>query len=323
MNRSLKDLPGLLIDARGTLLPVVVSAAVGSVLALALHEMHAALAIIGGAVVGAIGGACFGPRAPASFRSSSTDARIRELEGELASERTLSAAFKRQVAEREEEMQRVVGDLDMNRSVMEEQASQSIELAEELAEQKMEIERNKRHSDYLANHDLLTGLPNRRAFQDELKRRVELAPADGRAIGLFFIDLDRFKEVNDTLGHDAGDDLLRKVASILGGAMRDGDFGARLGGDEFAAIIEIAGVRDRQAAINLAERLRHALQIPVSSPKGDITVGATIGIALHPHDASGAAELLHVADQVMYAGKRRGRNRVVTVECLEEWKTAR
>ncbi|HEY3149587.1 MAG TPA: GGDEF domain-containing protein, partial [Dongiaceae bacterium] len=113
-----------------------------------------------------------------------------------------------------------------------------------------------------------------------------------------------------------GDDLLKTVSSILDAAMRDDDFAARLGGDEFAAIVEISAEHGRKAAFNVAERLRLGLQIPIPSPKGEIAVGATIGVALYPQDSAGAAELLHAADQVMYAGKRRGRNRVVTTEGL-------
>ncbi len=134
--------------------------------------------------------------------------------------------------------------------------------------------------------------------------------------GLLFVDLDKFKEVNDTLGHEAGDDLLKTVASKLSEALRERDFGARLGGDEFAAIVEIPNTLSRETVFKIAERLRLSLQIPIPSPKGEIAVGATIGVALYPHDAGGAAELLNAADQVMYAGKRRGRNRVVTADGL-------
>jgi diguanylate cyclase (GGDEF)-like protein len=309
-----------MIDARHTLLPVVVSLAVGGALAVALYEIHLVLAGVLAVVGGTLAGELVRRHASRSLSSTSQtgqgETRIRELESELATERALSASFRKDVEERETETQRVLGDLEMNRAIIEEQASQSVGLAEELAEQKLEIERGKQRSDYLANHDLLTGLPNRRAFQEELRKRVEHAAAIGQTIGLLFIDLDKFKEVNDTLGHDAGDDLLKTVSSILDAAMRDDDFAARLGGDEFAAIVEISAEHSRRTAFNVAERLRLGLQIPIPSPKGEIAVGATIGVALYPHDAPGAAELLHAADQVMYAGKRRGRNRVVTTEEL-------
>jgi diguanylate cyclase (GGDEF)-like protein len=302
-----------MVLGRDTLV-LVLGAAIGAALALALREAHpfpaAATGALGGAAVGTlIGRRVFGWQAM-PVRGDPRDARIRDLEAELANEKDL----RKQAEEREATAQRFLSDLEMTRSVLEEQASQSVELAEELAEQKTELERSKQRSDYLALHDLLTGLPNRRAFQEELRIRVERAAANGRSLALLFVDLDKFKDLNDTLGHDAGDMLLTKVAGVLDAAMRGDDFAARLGGDEFAIIIEAAGHFSRQTAYNVAERLRLALQFPVPSPKGEIPVGATIGVALYPYDASDAAGLLCAADQVMYAGKRCGRNRVVMTE---------
>jgi diguanylate cyclase (GGDEF)-like protein len=99
--------------------------------------------------------------------------------------------------------------------------------------------------------------------------------------------------------------------------MRHNDFVARIGGDEFAMILDIPPDEAREITSNIAERVRAELQIPVPTPDGDIAVGATIGIALWPQDATSAEGLLHAADQVMYVGKRRGRNRVVTTDELE------
>ena len=319
MNRSIKLWPYQALRRCDALLPVAAAATLGAVLMLAFRDAHTPAAVIGAIFGGTIVGAWLGR--PIARLSPTTeidwrDQRVRDLERELAAERALSEAFKKQVEEREEETKRMLGDLDMERSIIEQQAYQSVDLAEELAEQKMEIERSKQLSDYLANHDLLTGLPNRRAFQESLKARVEQAAAGGQTVGLLFVDLDKFKEVNDTLGHEAGDDLLKTVASKLSEAMRDRDFGARLGGDEFAAIVEIPNTQSRETVFKIAERLRLSLQIPIPSPKGEFAVGATIGVALYPHDADGAADLLNAADQVMYAGKRRGRNRVVTADGL-------
>jgi diguanylate cyclase (GGDEF)-like protein len=291
----------------------VVSAAVGALLATALHEAFP-MAGITGALAGAAAGILL-LRRNSRFQLSPAgmdqrDARISDLETELAAERTAAAAFRQEAEEREAMNQRFLSDLEMTRSVLEGQASQSVELAEELAEQKQ-------RSDYLANHDLLTGLPNRRAFQDELRNRVAYAANSGSTIALLFVDLDRFKDVNDTLGHEAGDALLQRVAGTFGAAMRHDDFAARLGGDEFAVIVEIPPEEARDVTFTVAERLRLELQLTVPSHSGDLSVGATIGLALYPQDAVDAEGLLHAADQVMYVGKRRGRNRVVTTDELK------
>lgn len=249
---------------------------------------------------------------------SDDDMAIEHLKDQLTVANKRISDLQDELVRNREEMERVVSDLEMNRSLIEDQASQSVELAEEMALQKMELEESKRRSDYVANHDLLTGLPNRRAFQEEMAARVEDAVRRNLSVGLLFIDLDKFKEVNDSLGHDAGDDLLRQVAEILTQALRGHDFVARLGGDEFAVLTEVSGRFTLNGAADLAERLRLQLQIPVATPKGTINVGATIGYALCPEHAGNAADLLHVADQVMYAGKRRGRNCVVAPSDLDD-----
>lgn len=302
------------VDARETLVPVV-SAALGAALAVAMHDAFPVLAGISGALAGASAGVLLLRRvSSASLAPAAPDARetrIHALETELACERTMHEAFKRDAEVREEELKRFLADLEMTHSVLEGQASQSVELAEELAEQKQ-------RSDYLASHDMLTGLPNRFAFQVELKQRVEDAAASGSTIALLFVDLDRFKEVNDTLGHEAGDRLLQQVAGTFGVAMRQEDFAARLGGDEFAVIVEIPPEEAREIAFNVAERVRRELQLTVPAPDAELAVGATIGIALYPQDAASAEGLLHAADQVMYIGKRRGRNRVITTDELKQ-----
>jgi diguanylate cyclase (GGDEF)-like protein len=300
------------IDARGVLVPVV-SAATSAVLALALHQTFPTMASITAAMAGAAAGILMLRRNSAfplaAVKADQREARIHQLEQELASERTMHEAFRAQAASREVELQRLFEDMEMTRSMLEGQAFQSVELAEELAEQKQ-------RSDYLANHDLLTGLPNRRAFQEELKKRIGYASSSGLTVALLFVDLDRFKDVNDTLGHEAGDNLLQRVACIFGTAMRHDDFVARLGGDEFAVIVEVLPGEARHVTTTLAERLRQELQISVPTSHGEIPVGATIGVALFPQDAVDSEGLLHAADQVMYVGKRRGRNRVVTTDEL-------
>jgi diguanylate cyclase (GGDEF)-like protein len=300
------------IERREGLVPLV-SAVTAAILALALHQTFPVMAAVTGAMAGAAAGTLLLRRAllPASQSiADRQEGRIRLLESELATQRAMHESFKAEAAARQAELERLVEDIDMTRSLLEGQASHSLELAEALAEQKQ-------RSDYLAYHDPLTGLPNRRAFEDELKKRVDYASSSGLTSALLFVDLDRFKEVNDALGHEAGDTLLRQVADMFGAAVRHDDFVARIGGDEFAVIIEVMPERARQVTSTLAERLRLALQITVPAPEGEILVGATIGVALCPEDAADAEGLLHAADRVMYVGKRRGRNRVVTSDELK------
>ncbi len=301
-------------DARETLVPLI-SAALGAFLALSWQEAFPLMSGITGALAGAAGGILILRRAsntaPANTAVDLRDAHIHALEVELAGERTMHEIFRREAEAREEELKRYLADLELTHSALEGQASQSVELAEELAEQKQ-------RSDYLATHDMLTGLPNRFAFQEELTRRVEWAAASGSTIALLFVDLDRFKDVNDTLGHQAGDQLLQQVAGTFGVAMRREDFAARLGGDEFAVIVEIPPEEAREVAYNVAERVRQDLRFTVPAPGADLAIGATIGIALYPHDAGSAEALLHAADQVMYIGKRHGRDRVITTDELKK-----
>jgi diguanylate cyclase (GGDEF)-like protein/PAS domain S-box-containing protein len=205
-------------------------------------------------------------------------------------------------------------DLEMSRASLEQQASETVQLAEDLAGQKAEAEAARERSEYLANHDILTGLPNRRAFQDRLKTYMDDTTEEG--VGLLFIDLDKFKEVNDTLGHDAGDALLIQVAEKLFHILRDGDCIARLGGDEFAFLMKTRRDQLRSRATLVGRRILNALQIPVAAPKGEIRVGCTVGVALAPDDASDPQELMNCADQLMYVGKKRGRNRVIEMSDL-------
>ncbi|MFD2056228.1 sensor domain-containing diguanylate cyclase [Mesorhizobium calcicola] len=183
---------------------------------------------------------------------------------------------------------------------------------EELSAQKREIELAKQQSDHSANHDLLTDLPNRRAFHNELKSVVARCGATGEAAGLLFIDLDRFKEVNDTLGHEAGDALLQRVSSQLRSILRSADFVARLGGDEFAFLFSGAADLAQHKAVRVAERILERLQIKVPTPSGAIQVGCTVGVAMYPAEATDSEALVALADRLMYIGKKSGRNRLVT-----------
>ena len=157
-----------------------------------------------------------------------------------------------------------------------------------------------------AQHDALTGLPNRQLLVEQIRRAIDSAQRTNRSVALFLLDLDRFKEVNDTLGHATGDRLLQLVAARLEGALRPGDIVARLGGDEYAVLLPT--VRDAASAIEVAERARVALIEPFRIDGFVIGPEASVGVALVPDHAADADTLMQRADVAMYLAKasRRG-----------------
>ena len=158
---------------------------------------------------------------------------------------------------------------------------------------------------YQANYDSLTGLPNRSLFQDRLNQSLaNMARAD-RNLGLLFIDLDGFKLVNDTLGHDIGDLLLKEAAKRLGTCVRTGDTVARLGGDEFTIIMP--NLDDARNAPLVAQRVLDALAKPFLLSGHEAFVSASIGITIFPDDANDAQDLLKNADAAMYRAKEQGK----------------
>ena len=166
---------------------------------------------------------------------------------------------------------------------------------------------------YLAHHDQLTGLANRAMLMERLEHSVALARRSEKQLALFWIDLDRFKEVNDSRGHAAGDRLLREVARRLLETVRDTDTVARLGGDEF--VVVQVGLDYPRAASQLAERLIATLSELYDVGDGEpAVVTASIGIALFPHNGEDAAALLANADLAMYRVKAGGRNRYAFFE---------
>jgi diguanylate cyclase (GGDEF)-like protein len=178
--------------------------------------------------------------------------------------------------------------------------------------QNEELEIAKLESDLLANQDPLTGLLNRRGFLTGLEAMLETARLRGRPIAVFYLDLDRFKQVNDTLGHERGDQLLREVAAALVGVLRKDDLIARLGGDEFSCAVSVPLGVESDVILSLASSLRLQLNIPVESGSEIIWVSSSIGVAVFPDDATDAASLLRSADNAMYVGKRQGGNDVTT-----------
>ena len=158
-----------------------------------------------------------------------------------------------------------------------------------------------------ANHDELTRLPNRRLFTERLAGELARASRSGKLIALMFIDLDRFKAVNDSLGHDAGDQLLIEAARRIGECVRAGDLVARLGGDEFIVLLT-----DLESAVEIdpiANRLISSIQDPFAVRSEQAQISASIGIAVFPNDGQTAETLLRHADQAMYEAKKDGRNR--------------
>jgi diguanylate cyclase len=156
-----------------------------------------------------------------------------------------------------------------------------------------------------ANHDGLTGLPNRAYFEARLEQAIADAQASATAVGVLFIDSDRFKEINDTLGHDAGDAVLVAIAVRLRAPLRKSDLVARLGGDEF--VVMLPGMSDVADASRIAQALVDAMRMPIALPDGrEVTTTVSVGIAFYPQHARGLSSLLRSADAAMYEAKRAG-----------------
>jgi diguanylate cyclase (GGDEF)-like protein/PAS domain S-box-containing protein len=174
---------------------------------------------------------------------------------------------------------------------------------ENITERKQLLE----HLDQMAHYDKLTGLPNRALFFDRLGCIKAQSRREGREFALLFIDLDGFKEVNDSFGHEAGDTVLRLTGERLCRCIRDSDTAARMGGDEFTVIL--ANLSDSRHAGLVAEKIVKALLEPIILPGGkSCRIGASIGISLYPGDFQEIEELVGAADSAMYEVKRDGKN---------------
>lgn len=158
-----------------------------------------------------------------------------------------------------------------------------------------------------ANFDALTSLPNRRLFRDRLDHEIKKARRTGQPLALLFIDLDRFKEANDLLGHDIGDQILMEAARRICACVRESDTVARLGGDEFTAIL--AELDNLTHIEPIAQKINDALVKPFHVGNEVVYLSASIGITLYPEDADNAENLIRNADQAMYVAKNAGRNR--------------
>jgi diguanylate cyclase (GGDEF)-like protein len=172
-----------------------------------------------------------------------------------------------------------------------------------------DIDERKRLQDDMrrkAMHDPLTGLPNRAMFMEALDRAVHKARRRGARFSVVFIDLDHFKEINDSLGHQAGDQLLKVVAERLSGAVRAADLVARLAGDEFVVLIEEHG--GPEEVMIVGQKVLGALQKPVMLDWRELEVSGSVGIASFPEDGIDVSTLVRNADAAMYQAKERGRN---------------
>ena len=168
------------------------------------------------------------------------------------------------------------------------------------------VKRSQMQLDHMAHHDPLTDLPNRTLLDDRLSQIIHRARRHDSNIGVLFIDLDRFKNVNDTLGHPIGDILLQDVAKRLQGLLRGQDTVARLGGDEFIILIE--DMDKPELAETVATKVIDALSRPFSIQSHELYIGASIGISIFPDDGDDAATLIKFADAAMYRAKDQGRN---------------
>jgi diguanylate cyclase (GGDEF)-like protein len=214
--------------------------------------------------------------------------------------RVLTARVKAQLDRRQAVLELDAIRNDLERTVQE--RTQDLRAANEtLSAEISEREAAEALAQSLARHDPLTGLANRRHFLEELERRLGLVGEECNAFALMFVDLDRFKPINDVHGHAIGDQLLQVIATRLSSCIRDDSFAARLGGDEFAVLLEGPGGRDGVAAA--ARRVLHELSTPIQVNGLKLAVGASIGIALCPEDGRDAAELLQRGDAAMLRAK--------------------
>ncbi|MFQ5643915.1 MAG: EAL domain-containing protein [Thiogranum sp.] len=172
---------------------------------------------------------------------------------------------------------------------------------EKLVESNIKLTRSNEELQHYAVHDPLTALPNRTLILDRLQQGILTARRNQNSMALIMIDLDHFKEVNDTLGHSVGDDLLISVGKIFQSALREPDTLGRLGGDEFAVVLPCA---NREAALTVARKLQQTLQQPVEIDHNSFSIGASMGIAIYPEHGTDPSALLRSADVAMYIAKR-------------------
>ncbi|MDC7218992.1 MAG: EAL domain-containing protein [Spirochaetales bacterium] len=186
----------------------------------------------------------------------------------------------------------------------------------DVTEQKFQEEK----INHLAYYDILTDLPNRALFQEKLEKIIQRSAAHNKRFALMFIDVDRFKYINDSMGHDTGDLLLKKVAGRLGQSIRGRDVLARLGGDEFTIILPDT---DEDQVITISERIMKNLIDPIKLNDSQTHITISLGIAMYPLDGDDTGSLLKKADNAMYQAKRQGRNGYVFYDRRIEQKNSK
>lgn len=180
-------------------------------------------------------------------------------------------------------------------------------LEQQAAVLKEEIRRRKlaeKRLENLAHRDTLTGLSNRYMFIDRLEVAVRQAQRDNRKLAVMFVDLDRFKNINDTLGHAAGDEVLREVARRMKSCLREVDLIARYGGDEFT--VTLTNVTEAAGIDHVANKIIDTFQQPIKLEEGKVSIGCSIGISIYPDDSADFEGLIKYADVAMYASKENG-----------------
>ncbi len=163
-----------------------------------------------------------------------------------------------------------------------------------------------REAEYLASYDFLTSLPNRAKFEEIASRAIKIAKRNENILAVFFIDFDKFKNINDTLGHDVGDEMLKIVSKRMQKELRETDTVARIGGDEFVILLE--SITDIQDVYNIANKVLATVQKPMHIFKHIVHTSASIGISLYPNNNKTLAKLMKNADKAMYHAKNNGRN---------------
>ena len=181
-----------------------------------------------------------------------------------------------------------------------------VQMQEEIVEHLDELSRSRNALEHLARHDPLTGLPNRRVFFERLEHALAAARRSAKPLAVLFVDLDHFKQLNDSLGHSIGDRVLQAVANLLRSATRESDTVARLGGDEFVILIE--QLDDPGRVVAVLHKLHERFQLPMLLDGHEVKVQASMGVSLFPRDGDDIESLVQQADRAMYVAKNAGRN---------------